>query len=337
MLKLNSGKRLARIGCQLSRRMSTEVPRGQFLSNPFEIDNIQVIRETKDHFPKPSLISFDVFGTLYEPSPAISHQYHKIASEEFGIIKPVAEIEKEFPVLFKELEELYPNYGRFNDEIQGSDHWWSELIVRLYNIESYKTNKHSAALCNRLLNHFTGPSAYKLYDDVIPTLTKLKNNGINMVISTNSDGRVRDIIHNLGLAQFFPNDNFYLSYDIGAVKPSRQFFDSVSSQFYMNNYHKRLLRKNQGAFLENCWHVGDSHSKDFLGAIRSGWNGVLVDRDQTSEFFSTRTKKPEKEEYAGCGLSGMPGKNKPTDMLMLANNRVVLTRLEQLLEMFNIE
>ncbi|KAK6454701.1 HAD-like domain-containing protein [Scheffersomyces xylosifermentans] len=306
-------------------------------SHPFNLDNLQKIRETSDEFPKPSLLSFDVFGTLYTPKEPVPVQYHKIASQEFGINKSVEDITKEFPKIYAALQREYPNYGKGTVEIASSDEWWSELIVRLFGIEHYKDNEISAQLCTRLLDHFVGDEAYSVYDDVVPTLTTLKEHGIKMAVSSNSDGRVRQILNNLGLSQFFENENIYLSYDVGASKPQRSFYDSVACGFYEREFRRRLPLKLKGKFLENCWHVGDDYKKDFIGPIQAGWNGIFIDRDHSSEFFRQR-RLPEKESYPGCSVSQpVQHKHNEKEMLLLANNRIVITGLGQLLEIFKLE
>lgn len=153
-----------------------------------------MVRGSNKQFPKPHFISFDVFGTLYTPKAPIAQQYHVVAMEEFGINKSLESIEKEFPKIYSEIYERYPNYGKRSSDIKNCDEWWLEIIVKLFDLPHYTKDETSAKLCRRLLTYFTGREAYMVYDDVIPTLTKLKENNINLVVSSNSDLRVMEIL-----------------------------------------------------------------------------------------------------------------------------------------------
>lgn len=213
----------------------------------------------------PCIISFDAFGTLYTPREPISLLYHRLA-RQFGINKPVQELDKEFPTVFSGMMKEFPNYGKLsnNSNIQSCDDWWLELIVRLFKLESFQTNAQSEKFCNMLLNYFTSKVAYEVYPDVVPTLEYIKKKNIPMIISSNSDSRLRDVLQDLSLSQYFEGE--YLSYELGVSKPSRDFFEKI-----------RSLEKVEG----QIWHIGDELSKDYVGLSEAGinWEGILIERD----------------------------------------------------------
>ena len=64
-------------------------------------------------------------------------------------------------------------------------------------------------------------------------------------------------------------------------------FDEIALVEYRAHVDANYRSKNYppGDFLSDCWHVGDSYNNDYIGAVRAGWNGVLLDRNRTSEFF----------------------------------------------------
>lgn len=303
------------------------------LSDPFH-DQHKKIRDSRSTFPRPHFISFDVFGTLYTPKAPIAHQYHTVASEEFGINKPLEAIEVEFPRIYSEIYDKYPNYGKRSSEIRDSDAWWLEIIVRLFDLPHYTRDEKSAQLCKRLLSYFTGPEAYMVYDDVIPTLAKLKENNIKLIVSSNSDNRVTQILENLGLMDYFTKDHIYLSYDLDASKPDKKFFDSVYLKFLASS---RVSAEgiDKAAYLENCWHVGDSQDKDFLGPVRSGWNGILLDRENTSQFLNN--SNPPKKMSVSCFSEPSDEGTDSSQIKIIANNRVVLRNLNQLLPIFGLQ
>ncbi|EER34263.1 conserved hypothetical protein [Candida tropicalis MYA-3404] len=314
--------------------------KSQLISRPFDIANTKMIRETMERFPRPNFISFDLFGTLYDPIKPVPEQYYEIASKEFGIHKSAESIEKEFPIVYNEMLEMYPNYGKGNPKFENCDQWWGELIIRLFKLDRH--DDQAWALSHRLIHHFTSDEAYKVYDDVMPTLKGLQERGIKLVAASNSDLKALTILDSLKIKSYFHcSEHFhcsgvFLSYDSGHSKPTKEFFDRIALTEYKAqvNAHYKGTRA-PGQFLANNWHVGDSYSQDFVGAVRAGWNGVLLDRNCSSEFFQD-VKKPQNE---GCFLSETPqtdDNHNKKDMVILANNRVVITKLTQLLDIFDI-
>ena len=314
----------------LKRSITTQ---SHLISEPFNAENTRMIRESEKKFPKPNFISLDLFGTIYKPKIPVPEQYHQITSEEFGISKSKESIAKDFAKTFEQLQDEYPNYGKGFREFQHSDAWWRELVIRVYDLP--RTDPQTKEICDRLVHHFTSSEAYDVYDDVLPTLDELKKRGVVMVASSNSDVRALKILESLNLKDYFTSIN--LSYDYEVGKPKKSFFDAVA----VNEYRVEVDSKYRGAtppgdFLAGCWHVGDGHEKDFVGAIRAGWNGILLDRDGTSEL-STGKKRQNKSTYDACYMSqGFGREEEESDgPLILANNRVVLSRLTQLLKLYN--
>lgn len=308
----------------ICRRMSLS-------SDPFSDDHVKKIRETHNHFPKPAFISFDLFGTLYTPREPVPKQYHDIATREFGIDFPLDRISSQFPIVYEQLLSKYPNYGQESPNISNTSEWWSELIVELLEIPHYKQSQHSMQVCDRLLSHFTTDEAYRVYDDVIPTLKALSDEGVPLLVSSNSDPRVYEILENLQLSQFFPKDLTYLSTNLGYEKPDRKFFHTIANSLY-----QKSDVQNKPDFLEQCWHVGDSYAKDFLPSVKSGWNGVLLDRHRTSKIFSHHQQPQLKLD--ACFLSDRGEPDIDDDNLrLIANNRVAMTDLTQLLRIFDFD
>ena len=147
-------------------RMSST--KSQLISQPFKMENTQMIRETARKFPRPNFISFDLFGTLYVPKKPVPQQYYEIAYHEFGINKSIQSIEEEFPIVYDEMLQSYPNYGKGHPKFDNCDSWWKELIIRLFQLDRH--DDQALALCHRLIHHFTSEEAYSVYDDVVPTL-----------------------------------------------------------------------------------------------------------------------------------------------------------------------
>ncbi|EGV65997.1 HAD-like protein [Yamadazyma tenuis ATCC 10573] len=326
-------KTLVKTSLQFARSVTNmSVP---LISDPLTFNNARKIRDTNTVFSKPNFVSFDAFGTLYVPKKPVHIQYHEIASEQFGIDKSAESIKQSFPVIHNQLLQEFPNYGKDSKEITSTDQWWSELIVRLFDLKHYSQDQDSLDVCNSLINRFKSSKGYHLYEDVIPTLSKLKENDITVLVSSNSDPRVYDILESLGLDQYI--DNVYISYHLSHEKPSKKFFDLVANSQISNI--GSLPADKRSSFLENCWHVGDSHDKDYVGSVRSGWNGVLIDRDVKSGYLNHPMPSPEAESPS-C-MTGPAGDirlgNSSRPAQIIADNRVIVSDLTQILSLFGLD
>lgn len=217
------------------------------------------------------LVSFDAFGTLYVPRELVALQYHKIA-KGFGIQKSASQIELDFPKCYTFMTNKFPNYGKYSQEIASCDEWWLELIVRLLEIPCFRDNRRSNQVCKNILDHFVSKDAYRVYDDVIPTLQYLSKKraagDLRVIISSNTDASLVKVIKNLGLSEYF--DSVYLSYDLGESKPTQAFFNKI-----------RVLEGISNA--SQIVHIGDELKKDYIGSIDSGWNGILLNREISKE------------------------------------------------------
>lgn len=307
----------------VSRKVST---RSQaLLLDPLRPDRIAK-SQALSSFPKPQLVLFDLWGTLYTPKAPVPVQYHQISSGEFGLDKLAESIAAEFPAVFAQMEKEYPNYGKLSTNITLSDQWWLQLICKLYGLD--ERDPEAQRMCVRLLDHFKSSEAYVLYDDVVPVLETLRQRNVRVVASSNSDHRALAILASLGVGHYF-GDNVNLSYDIGHAKPSRAFFRAVSDKYYRRARARGLLL-GMGEYLERVWHVGDHYEKDFVGAVKAGWNGVLLDRQRSSVFFAN----PQKKEITNDCFEGQGETLDGDDLVMIANNRVCVSGLSELPRLF---
>lgn len=306
--------------------------RSKLLSDPLRPERIAK-SQADSRFPKPLVVSFDLWGTLYTPRKPISQLYHRISHGEFGLPNTIESIEKRFPTAYRDMVRQYPNYGKDTAAISSSSDWWAELIVRVYDIPHYSQDLGSRELCDRLISTFGAASEYQMFDDVVPVLKQLASNNIQVVAMTNSDDRVLPLLQGFGLDRFFAKDNVYISYDVGHAKPDRRIFGAVARKYY-GAARTRDRDLTMGAFLERAWHVGDHYDEDFVGAVKAGWNGVLVDRAKTSVFMHTAgaPKCVSNDCFEGHGTDSLDS----PEMVMIANNRVCVSSLAELPRLFGL-
>jgi putative hydrolase of the HAD superfamily len=97
--------------------------------------------------------------------------------------------------------------------------------------------------------------------DVIETLTRLRSRGAHIIVVSNSDGRLRRMMRDVGLADYF--DAIVDSAEVGVEKPDPRIFSDVLASL--------------GASASDAAHVGDFYEIDVVGARAAGMTPVLLD------------------------------------------------------------
>jgi putative hydrolase of the HAD superfamily len=113
-----------------------------------------------------------------------------------------------------------------------------------------------------LFERFAEAAAWRIYDDVRPTLAALAERGLRLGVISNWDDRLRPLLRSLGLAGCF--ETVIVSCDIGTSKPSPAPFQAAVEAF--------------GLPAENILHVGDSAEMDVAGARAAGLQAVQIVR-----------------------------------------------------------
>jgi putative hydrolase of the HAD superfamily len=104
---------------------------------------------------------------------------------------------------------------------------------------------------------------FSAYPDAPPALRELRARGVRLVVASNWDCSLPEVLSQAGLASLV--DGVVSSAVVGAAKPDPALFDAALA-----------LAACPPA---NAVHVGDSLSKDVEGAARAGVAAVLLDRD----------------------------------------------------------
>ncbi|EGC35265.1 hypothetical protein DICPUDRAFT_79010 [Dictyostelium purpureum] len=283
-------------------------------------------------------ITFDATGTLFKVRGSVGSNYEKIFTK-YGIKLNSEKLNKNFLKIFSNLSKEYPSYGyaklnndgKFYYDKDGNEicgfKWWQHLMKSLVetsstnlsknqieNIpnEAYKelydcfgTNRNSSKLITKANEH----EFWEVYDEVIPTLDKLKENGIHLSVISNFDERLHTILKSLDLIKYFkltddqinrveqlstlekqhylfPNkryDFITTSIESGYQKPSPQIFD-FSYQKLLASLDDPSLKKDE------IMYVGDSVGKDCVGSFQYGFVPCLINRSNETPSFDKYEK-----------------------------------------------
>ena len=140
---------------------------------------------------------------------------------------------------------------------------------------------HPSDECFHALYHrFEQAEVWRVFEDVRPTLEALRARGIRMAVISNWDERLRPLLRELELEQWF--DVVVISHEAGHTKPAPEIFLRAAEQLNLPP--------------EVVMHIGDSAREDEQGARRAGMQAALLDRrakDGGGTTISTLAALPE--------------------------------------------
>jgi putative hydrolase of the HAD superfamily len=103
---------------------------------------------------------------------------------------------------------------------------------------------------------------FSAYPDAAPALRELRRRGMRLVVASNWDCSLPEVLEQAGLAELV--DGVVSSAAVGAAKPEPALFEAALEL--------------AGSEPARALHVGDSPSKDLAGAARAGIAAAFVDR-----------------------------------------------------------
>ncbi len=112
-----------------------------------------------------------------------------------------------------------------------------------------------------------------LFDDVMPTLTQLKELGLILGLISNVDRDINPLYQELGLSAWL--QVMVTSQEVGFNKPQPEIFQEALKQ--------------AGVKSSEAIYVGDQYQIDVVGANEAGMQGILLDR---GGYFEETTDSP---------------------------------------------
>ena len=196
------------------------------------------------------LLTVDAAGTLVRPWPSVGAVYGRTAREH-GIEVSDEEVNTEF----------YKTFGRLQTCKQTNEgeesEFWRQVVTQTF--RPFARNKNLDSLFEELWNLFAKGECWKLAEKAESTLNTLRERGYELAVLSNNDARLRSVLADLKIDQAF--DHLFISSEMGCEKPELEIFRKVEQA--MDRKSNEIL------------HLGDSHSRDFLGARKAGWSALL--------------------------------------------------------------
>jgi len=195
-------------------------------------------------------VTFDVGGTLIEPWPSVGHVYAEVAARHGAGPLDAGLLNRRFHAAWKSRE-------KFDYTAQD----WSDIVDETF--AGLISETPSRTFFPELFERFAEAAAWRIYDDVRPTLAALAERGLRLGVISNWDDRLRPLLKSLRLADCF--EIIIVSCEIGASKPSPGPFQAAVKAFHFPAC----------AVL----HVGDSAEMDVAGARAAGFQAVQIVRN----------------------------------------------------------
>ncbi len=201
-------------------------------------------------------IFFDVDDTLYDLKSPLEKAFFQIYGNSCRDI---------------DMDRLFIQFRKHSDEVfldsQNGSISMEEMYI--YRMQSacrdlkFVMSASEAMQCQKYYEYYQ--QRIELPDAICRLLTTLKSKGCTMGIITNGPSQhQRDKIRVLGLNQWIPEENIYVSGDYNTAKPDPALFD--------------LAVKKIGGRPEEYIYVGDSFENDVIGAKAAGWNMIWLNR-----------------------------------------------------------
>ena len=164
------------------------------------------------------------------------------------------------PMVSSELERLK------STENQGTSFFYMRSILKGLKSTSSMSDKGLDDIINDLYKTLRAPGMIqRLWSNIIPgvpeALESLKEMGLKLVVVSNSNGTVEEILNKVGLGRYF--SMVVDSHIVGFEKPDPRLF-----------YHALKLSE---AEPETTIHIGDLYHVDVIGARSAGLHAALLD------------------------------------------------------------
>ncbi len=214
---------------------------------------------------KTEIVFFDAAGTLIEVRGSVGEIYGRVARRH-GVEASPALIQSGFMRAFRGQPPMAFPVGTPPDRLRALEYdWWRRLAREVFADEAFPAFE---AFFAEVFEYFRRAEAWYVFEDVLPTLSALRERGVRMAVISNFDSRLDDLLAEMGLREYF--EAVHISTRLGAEKPDPAIFDAA-------------LRRH-GIAPAEALHIGDRAEADLAGAEAAGIRGLLIDRKNGNAF-----------------------------------------------------
>jgi putative hydrolase of the HAD superfamily len=211
----------------------------------------------------PKIIFFDAVGTLFGVRSSVGEIYAQFAKQA-GLDVDISNLNSAFFESFRAAPRAAFSGAAPLDLPRLEYEWWRAVAQKSFErVGALAQLSDFDAFFRPLFIYFETEAPWIVYPETLKALEMLKSLEIELAIISNFDSRLYAVLEVLGLADWF--GSVTLSTQIGAPKPEAEIFKLALAK------HPYLPTQ--------AWHVGDSWTEDYEGAIAVGFQGVWLNRD----------------------------------------------------------
>lgn len=205
------------------------------------------------------IVFFDVGETLLRPYPSFADLFARVCKQHGHDVAPGA-VRAVQERIAPHLVDLAHDTGIESPSLSSreSEVFWKHL----YRAFMAELGMNDDSVTESLYEVMTDVSTYKLFDDVVPTLSKLEASGFRLGVISNFERWLEKVLVEVELGETF--DVSVISGVEGIEKPDRRIYE--------------IALERAGVDGSRAMHVGDSIKLDIEPATSVGLNVVLLDR-----------------------------------------------------------
>lgn len=205
-------------------------------------------------------VFFDLYQTLVHYDPPREEQLARIISD-YGI--KIAVDSLRHPIVLAD-EYIYEEHARFpiskrNEKEQKTLFAQYQTIL----LEKAGIRPTPELIRHNIIEMQRVKFKHVLFDDVLPVLNKLRQNGTILGLISNIDSDMSTIFDELGLSPLL--QVVATSQDTGYHKPQPEIFNEAARRAEVKS--------------SDSLYIGDQYQIDVIGAKESGMQGILLDRN----------------------------------------------------------
>lgn len=211
---------------------------------------------------QPKVIFLDAVGTLFGVRGSVGEVYG-IFAREHGVEVTDESLNESFARAFASAKPpIFPSADP--EEIPEQEfEWWRMIALSTFQDAGVLGQfADFTDFFDQLYHYFATSKPWLIYPDVIPALEKWQAVGIELGIVSNFDSRLRLVLKELKLDEFFTSVT--ISTLAGAAKPEPKIFATALEQHHCEP--------------QEAWHIGDSYQQDYQGARKVGLRAIWLNR-----------------------------------------------------------
>lgn len=203
-------------------------------------------------------IVFDSTGTLMTPDPEPAILYHQ-AGRSSGSKKSIDQIRVDLKASMK--RNFFGDQALLPTDASFELGRWRRIVSQT--LDDLMPDQLAEAF-EVLWAQFAESSHWRLFEDTLPTIRRLRSVGYKIAVASNFDERLRSVIEGFGIKHDL--DEVLISSELGWSKPNLKFYDAATSRLNATDRSRLLM-------------IGDTYLGDVDAATKAGWDARHLVRD----------------------------------------------------------